>query len=68
MRYHDTVTSNHHNILCPACESVVCHRCIVLEERMAIENFDGCDDCQKTLRRYQRAYRKHRAQDHGEAA
>lgn len=65
MTYLDTTTTNPHNGACPACHVVYCLRCADLEEKMSPDGYDGCGDCNRILKRYQRAYRKHRQQDHG---
>jgi hypothetical protein len=63
---HDTTYDNPRNISCPACHFVVCARCAALEDRMSPDGLCGCEECQRFLKRTQRAYRAHRVKDHGE--
>lgn len=66
--YVDTPPENPRNIECPSCSAIICARCGELENWMAIDQYDGCSDCQRTLRRWQATYRRHRRADHNEEA
>ena len=64
MRYVETTTGNPHNVVCPSCDAAICARCAVFEVKLAPDGFDGCADCQRTMKRLQRAHREHVAKDH----
>lgn len=66
MAYHDTPLENPHNGACPSCLTVICLRCVVLDQRMSPDGFDGCADCDRVMKRLARTYRAHREKDHAE--
>ena len=58
------MSENPHEAFCPNCAATICLRCAALETKMNPDGLDGCEDCQRFLKRTQRALRAHLERDH----
>lgn len=62
------MVENPHEALCPSCQATICLRCAAFEVKTSPDGLDGCEDCERFLKRTQRAWRKHMEQHHGQPA
>ena len=60
--------TNPHEATCPSCEATICLRCIALEKRLDPDGLDGCEDCERGVKRTLKARAAHLEKDHDTAA